>query len=290
MRPPRRPVALWAALGALGAWRSLGGATGGPSGDGFAPAEQDAWKRDRMAPILRHVFQKSSPGDMDPSIALFDEYSEGHRMGMNLGAEKGDVIEQTVRTALTHQGMTAANGGAEPFAVLEIGAHFGDGTLRIVRVLQQLLNAKVGAAPRHVVVSLESNPVWASGCKALVDHAAGKDDRVEHLSLVAKPASIVEAANAVRESLNLPHFNVIMLDHDHEQYLPDLQKLVESGALAPNALVHADNAGRNADVLKEYLRYVMDAGPFSTNFEEIHRPYSDFVAISHYKGRRSTEL
>jgi len=233
-----------------------------------------------MHKLLLHVLAVAKKGDIDTSISQFDTYSESNGLGMNLGREKGDVIEETVREALAMHGNSS-----EVFAVLEVGAHFGDGTLRIVRALQE---ARMGGdsageqgEPASVIVSLETNGLWASGCKALVGHALAGHG-VRHESLATRASAIVAAANAARAALGAPHFHVVLLDHDHDRYLRDLQDLVATGALGPGSLVHADNAGRDKAILVKYLEYVQGKGPFSTRFKEIRNPYRDRVAISQY--------
>lgn len=224
-----------------------------------------------MHDLLENVMGITEEGDIDAAITSFDDYSESNGLGMNLGAEKGDVLEAAVRQALAERG-----DGSGPFAVLEVGAHFGDGTLRVVRALQS-------KGLQGTVVSFEDNKAWASGCLALLRHVLQSGRRVHHESLVVKPGAVVQAAQAALDHFKLKHFNVVLLDHDHRQYLEDLKGLVSIGAVAPGGIVHADNAGRDARILDKYLRYVQGEGPFETRFEEIRAPYPDRVAISHYK-------
>mmetsp|Transcript_55474 Transcript_55474/g.171862 ORF Transcript_55474/g.171862 Transcript_55474/m.171862 type:complete len:252 (+) Transcript_55474:618-1373(+) len=250
--------------------------------------------RDPMSGLLKHVVQRAPFGDINSAISLFDEYCEDNGLGMNLGVEKGDVIEATVRDALERH-----DNDTEAFAVLEVGAHFGDGTLRVLRALQApgapASKVKAGG-PVPIVISLESNAGWASGCKALAGQALGGAGGVRHVSLVAQPAAIVTAAEAALADLrargSTPSFHLVLLDHEHGKYLRDLKGLLHKRLLAPGGIVHADNAGRDADVLKEYLAYVQGGGPFSTRFEEIERPYPDLVAISTYEpaGEGAAEL
>jgi len=255
-------------------------------GDGFYLANDGDWRGVKMHDILETVMGVNEEGDIDALITGFDEYSERKRLGMNLGYEKGDVIEKTVSAALKRR----AN-RTQTFAVLEVGAHFGDGTLRIVRAMQKHLGGSEG-----IVVSFEGNKGWASGCKSLVGYALGGKSsgigKVRHETLVVKPKAVVAAASAVLQHHGLSHFGVVLLDHDHKRYLADLKGMVEAGAIPVGGVVHADNAGRDERILGKYLEYVGGGGPFETRYEEISRPYPDRVAISSYKGGKAsgTEL
>jgi len=254
------------------------------SGNGFAPATTDAWKQDDSHPLVNHVLENVKWGDMGSAITEFDAFSEQARLGMHLGSQKGDVIESTISEAWSR--IANSKSGKRAMAVLEIGAHAGDGTMRIVRPL--LAAALPEGQLRHTVISIETNPGWGSGCRAVVAHAGGDDvghqgtARVQHEVLVARSSKIVQAANAAREAFGFPYYDVVLLDHDHGRYLKDLKQLVAIGAIAVGGIVHADNAGRNKAVLTNYLDYVQRSGPFTTRFEEIREPYRDSVAISEY--------
>uniref|UniRef100_A0A7S2F921 Catechol O-methyltransferase n=1 Tax=Alexandrium andersonii TaxID=327968 RepID=A0A7S2F921_9DINO len=273
MGAPRRPArGLLSLAGAL----LLPCVAGKLEGDGFSPATDGDWRGVKMHDILETTMGINEEGDVDALITGFDEYSERKRLGMNLGREKGDVIESTVAAAMKNLG-----NDSKPFAVLEVGAHFGDGTLRVVRAM-----LKQGGSRQGIIISFEANKGWASGCRTLVAYAlAGHGVRVRHQSMVVKPQATVAAAAAVLEHFGLKHFSVVMLDHDHKRYLPDLKGLVSAGAIRAGGVVHADNAGRDAHTLRKYLAYVGGEGPFETRYEEISNPYPDRVAISQHKPR-----
>jgi len=258
------------------------GVSGTLEGDGFSPAKDGDWRHNQWHDILENVMGVTEEGDIDSAVTGFDAYSESHGLGMHLGAEKGDVIEATVQDAFARHG-----NGSSPFAVLEVGAHFGDGTLRIIRALQgHAVSASFQGEQSRTVVSFEGDKAWASGCRALVRHARGGRrgaSGLRHEALVVRPGAVVKAAKAVLDHFQLKHFNVVLLDHDHKHYLKDLRGLVSIGAIAPNGIVHADNAGRDARILAKYLSYVQGEGPFETRFEQIQAPYPDRVAISQYK-------
>mmetsp|Transcript_105746 Transcript_105746/g.315866 ORF Transcript_105746/g.315866 Transcript_105746/m.315866 type:complete len:283 (+) Transcript_105746:83-931(+) len=254
-------------------------------GDGFYIANDVDWRGLKNHDILENVMGISEEGDIDSMIINFDDFSEDRKLGMHLGAEKGDIIEATVADALARHG-----NASRPFAVLEVGAHFGDGTMRVVRALQKNpppSSAETGHS--RIAISFESKRGWASGCRSLVEHALAskRQDiaKVHHQAMVVKPGSVVKAASAVLEHFKLPHFNVVLLDHDHKSYLKDLEGLVSAGALGAGSVVHADNAGRDAAILGRYLGYVEGEGPFTTRYETIQSPYPDRVAISQYTPR-----
>lgn len=245
------------------------------SGKGFAPADADKWRSVWGNELVQHVLDTTTTGDTSAAIIAFDDYSERQGLGMNLGREKGDIIEKTVKTLLdSHQ----------PLSVLELGAHFGDGTLRVVRALGAKPSPQQGA--NHVVVSVEADHGWASGCKAVVGHvlSGSSGSFIRHESVAAAPTALVALVDAVRAKHKISHFDLVLIDHDHGRYLEDLKALVEANALAVGSLVHADNAGRDARRLAAYLDYVNGGGPFATTLDHVRKPYKDSIAISQYLG------
>lgn len=216
-------------------------------------------------------------GDIDSMLKAFDLFSMRNAMGMHLGVEKGLVIEDAVAQALAGRSEERKSG---PLVVLEVGAHMGDGTLRIFRALAA---AKASA----VVACFESNALWAMNLKGIVTHAlVGRPQMRFEPRFVELQHTLLEA-KAVLKMFGQSQFDFVVLDHDHGQYLPDLETLVRAGLLAPGAVVLADNAGRAARELRYYLDYVKTA-PFTTRFYDVKRPYIDKVAVSTYSP--TTEL
>lgn len=250
------------------------------TGENFGVPEAEAWRQDRRSSdIVDHILAAAPLGDLSAAIREFDVFCESKRLGMNLGREKGDVIEATLRRALA----SLEGESRRPLVVLELGAHLGDGTLRAAKALAE---HPAASGARHTLVSVESREDWASGCGAVVAHGLGGTDAARHVSLLARGDSApVAAAHAALKALGVPSYDVVMLDHEHHRYEADLRELLRVGSISRGGLVHADNAGRDArGTLREYLRYVQGGGPFITEFTDIHKPYPDKVAVSEYIG------
>merc|ERR1719159_1073905 len=98
---------------------------------------------------------------------------------------KGDIIEATVREVVAKRKPGAA------VAVLEVGGHLGDGTLRIARALSE---TPASSGQSHVIISTETNAGWASGCKAIMAKGLGRTSGIHHESLVVQPSSLASAA------------------------------------------------------------------------------------------------
>lgn len=248
-------------------------------GEGFSPPKVDAWEKEsQFKGIVEHVLAKVPLGDVSRAIVEFDNVCDTQRLGMNLGKPKGVIIENTLRKSL------AFHGAGKPLTVLELGAHFGDGTLRIVRPLVEQPPAE--AAAKHVVISVEGDPKWASGCARVVSHALGDSAAVRHVALYSREKSMVNAAQTALKHAGAQSFDVVFLDHEHGRYLEDLRELLKRGLLKVGSLVHADNAGRDARVLGKYLQFVRSGGPgnFHTDLEAVTVPYADKVAVSEYIG------
>lgn len=250
---------------------------------------EEFWQRGPASErdLVRQV-RKVKPGNPVAALNKFDHFSESNRLGLNLGKPKGLIIEEAVHEAIAAQ---KGQDEVQPLAILEVGAHLGDGTLRIVSALKKNppTNLKSGGSP-HYIFSLESNEGWASGCKVVVAHAMEGElaNSIHHESVLVSPGHVPQAAEEILKYLKTQpgapqKFSLVLLDHEHPRYLPDLKKMEELGVLAPGCIVHADNAGRDEWILTEYLDYVKAGGSFSTSLKEVSEPYPDAVAISRYR-------
>jgi len=203
---------------------------------------------------------------------------------MNLGEQKAGLIEKTVEAAL----QLHAN-ASRPFAVLELGAHFGDGTMRIVRAIRQYAK-KNGGGPPAFVASFEDNKGWASANRFLLEHAVPEAKpgsgapSLAHVSLFVTPDAILEAAKAVLAHFSGASYGLIVMDHDKKRYHHTLRGLVDAALVRPAGLVLADNCGTHAKFMQKYLKYISDEGVFATHYKEITAPYPDRVAVSVYQG------
>src|ERR1700760_3830317 len=104
--------------------------------------------------LVQHVIANAPQGDVDSAIKLIDEFASTTSFLMNVGDEKGELLDDVVaRTA--------------PKRAVELGAFCGYSGLRIARRLP------AGGA----LISIEMNPVNAAFATRVWEHA-GVADRV----------------------------------------------------------------------------------------------------------------
>src|SRR5579871_2188271 len=76
----------------------------------------------REAAAARFVLAHSPRGDLDAAIAALDEFGGRRQLLVNVGDEKGAILERVVSRAA-------------PRLALELGAYVGSSALRIARAL-----------------------------------------------------------------------------------------------------------------------------------------------------------
>lgn len=223
--------------------------------------------------IANHVLRTVPQGDIRAALRSFISFSERRRLGMHLGDEKGQLIEEAVRLGMPQEG---------PATVFEAGCHAGDGTLSAAAAL--LLGD--GARPGSTIVSTEANPEWLGAARSVVGHAtSGAALRFLPLGL-PETEPVEDFLEALRREHGVSSFDVVILDHDEGLMLPYLRAILAKGFLRKGGTVYVDNAKRKARMLGDYLNFVSTSAGngFKTVIEPIDEPYPDAIAISVYVG------
>ncbi|MBB5165506.1 O-methyltransferase [Mycobacterium sp. AZCC_0083] len=187
------------ALGGLSVLRT------GQMGDG---------REDAMA---EYVIANAPAGDVDAAIDAIDEFAYDKSILMNVGDEKGQLLDAAVKRA-------------NPELAMELGAYCGYSGLRIAR-----------AAPAAKVFSIEKSGANASVARRVWEHA-GLADRVTCINGTVDDATTVEVL-AKDYGFTDGCLDFVFLDHWKDVYLADLQRLVSQGWLHPGTIVVADNVG-----------------------------------------------
>src|SRR5215210_4794690 len=78
----------------------------------------------REAALAEYVASKAVPGDLDSAIATVDEFAYGEKFLINVGDEKGALLDAAV-----HRG--------QPRQLLELGTYCGYSALRTARVMPE---------------------------------------------------------------------------------------------------------------------------------------------------------
>lgn len=236
-------------------WRMAAGlrniSTTGQIGDG------------REAAAVDYVLGNARADDVDDVLATLDRFAYQKAMLINVGDEKGALLDAAVRRA-------------DPRRALELGTYCGYGALRIAR-----------AAPAAEVYSVELAEANAVNARQIWAHA-GVADRVTCVVGTIGDGGRTLDALADEHGFTAGALDLLFLDHDKDAYLSDLQSIVDRGWLHPGSIVVADNV--KTPGAPRYLDYMrrQQGTRWQTDEHEAHLEYQtlvrDLVLESEYLG------
>jgi catechol O-methyltransferase len=171
----------------------------------------------REEALAEFVVANAKPGDLDDAIRTIDEFGYGHSYLINVGDEKGGLLDAAIRRAA-------------PQRLLELGTYCGYSALRTARVMPE---------DAHLW-SIEFNAANAAIARRVVDHA-GASDRVTVVVGTLGDGRVTIAALERDHGFEPGSVGFVFLDHAKEAYLPDLERILDHEWLAPGAIVVADN-------------------------------------------------
>jgi catechol O-methyltransferase len=199
-----------------------------------------------------YVVANARQGDIDDVIAKVDEFAYAKSFLINVGDEKGALLDAAVRRA-------------NPAVALELGTYCGYGSLRIAR-----------AAPSAKVFSVELAEANAEVARRIWAHA-GVADRVTCV------VGTIGDGGATLDKLANEHgfadgkLDLLFIDHDKAAYLTDLQSILDRGWLHSGSIVVADNILiPGAPKYREYMK--QEQGKlFDTVAHRTHGEYQSLV-------------
>ncbi|HEX2285910.1 MAG TPA: O-methyltransferase [Mycobacterium sp.] len=217
----------------------------------------------REAACAAYVQANARRGDIDDVLATIDKFAYEKSLLMNVGDEKGELLDAAVRRA-------------NPRRALELGTYCGYGSLRIAR-----------AAPSAKVYSVEFSPANAEVARRIWEHA-GVDDRVTCVVGTIGDGGRTLGALAGDHGFDAGSLDFVFLDHHKDAYVPDLQAILDRGWLHPGSIVVADNV--RIPGAPKYRAYMAEQQGklFNTVEHKTHVEYqtllSDLVLESEYLG------
>ncbi len=217
----------------------------------------------REAAVVDYVLDHARPGDIDDVLAKIDQFAYEKSMLINVGDEKGAILDAAVRRA-------------NPTVALELGTYVGYGALRISR-----------AAPNATVYSVELAEANAANARRIWSHA-GVADRVTCVVGTIGDGGRTLDALANKHGFGSGTLDFLFLDHDKDAYLDDLKSILDRGWLHPGSVVVADNVRvPGAPKYRAYMRE-QQGKLFDTTEHKAHLEYqsmvSDLVLESTYLG------
>jgi catechol O-methyltransferase len=206
----------------------------------------------REQAVLEYVLSKATAGSLDATIAAIDDYAYHRKFLMNVGAEKGGILDEVIERT-------------RPLRVLEIGAYIGYSASRIARKLP---------AEGHLY-SVELNNDNATIARRVIEHAGASDKVTFVVGALGDGGATVEQLEQLGFATG--SVDVVFLDHDKEAYLPDLERILQAGWLKPGSVVVADNVGRpGAPKYKAYMAK-QEGIRFRTEKHRTHVEYQTLI-------------
>ncbi|MFB8002891.1 O-methyltransferase [Nocardia sp. NPDC056000] len=218
----------------------------------------------REAAARDFVLANAIAGDPESVLATADEFARKRDMLVNVGDEKGLLLDAAVTKAA-------------PKLALELGTYCGYSAVRIGRLLP--------AGGR--LVSVEFSAANAEVARAIIAHA-GLADRV---SVVV--GTIGDGGETMHRLTGDHGFDsgtvdLIFLDHAKEAYLADLRSIMAAGWIHPGTIAVADNV--KVPGVPDYLAYMRaeQGTTWRTVEHDTHVEYQsmlkDLVLESEYLG------
>lgn len=217
----------------------------------------------REAAVVDYVLDNARHGDVEDAIATIDRFAYDESFLINVGDEKGELLDAAVRRA-------------NPQLALELGTYCGYGALRIA-----------AAAPSARVVSVELAEANAQNARRIWAHA-GVADRVTCVVGTIGDGGATLDSLAAEQGFGSASVDFVFLDHDKNAYLADLLSIVERGWLHSGTIVVADNIKiPGAPKYRAYMRQEQDT-TWQTVEHKTHGEYGsvfpDMVLESTYIG------
>ena len=221
----------------------------------------------REEALAAYVTATARPGDPDDAIRVIDEFCRTRSVMMNVGDEKGEILDRAVRRV-------------QPALLLELGTYCGYSGLRMARVMP------AGAR----LCSVEFSPANADIARRIWEHA-GVGERLNVLvGTLGDGGATIER---LRREFGFGEgtLDFVFLDHDKNAYLSDLELIVGERWLHPGSVVVADNVRfPGAPKYRAHLQ-ASEGSLWSTTAHDTHVEYQsllkDLVLESEYLGAPS---
>jgi catechol O-methyltransferase len=166
--------------------------------------------------LAEYVTRHARRGDAADVIRVIDEYAYNESFLINVGDEKGRIVDDAIRRA-------------KPARVLELGAYCGYSALRMAV-----------AAPEVQITSIEFNADNARISRGIWEHA-GVSDRVTAVVGSLGDGGVTRRRLRDEHGFSRDSLDFVFIDHDKDAYLPDLHAILEEEWLRKGAIVVADN-------------------------------------------------
>jgi catechol O-methyltransferase len=171
----------------------------------------------REEALASYVVANARKGDPEDVIRTIDEFCNNRSVMMNVGDEKGEILDRAVRRA-------------SPGLVLELGTYCGYSALRMSQVMP--------AGGR--VCSIEFSADNAAIARRIWDHAGIGDRLTVVVGTLGDGGATIERLGT-EQGFSDGAVDFVFVDHDKAAYLPDLERILAQRWLHSGSIVVADN-------------------------------------------------
>jgi len=218
----------------------------------------------REEALAEYVVAKARQGDPEDVIRVIDEFCMNRSVMINVGDEKGEILDRAVRRA-------------SPRLLLELGTYCGYSALRMARIMP------AGAR----VCSIEFSPANAAIARRIWDHAGIGDQLTVVVGTLGDGGSTIDRLRT-EHGFGEGTVDFVFVDHDKAAYLPDLESILGERWLHPGSIVVADNVRfPGAPEYRDYLE-AQQGKTWQTIEHDTHVEYQsllkDLVLESEYLG------
>ena len=221
----------------------------------------------REEALARHVVATARKADLDDAIRAVDEFCYRQSIMMNVGDEKGAILDRAIARAKPHR-------------LLELGTYCGYSALRTARVMPH---------DAHLT-SIEFSAANAAIARRIWDHA-GVADRVTVVVGTLGDGGKTVAGLEAEHGFAPGSLDFVFIDHDKAAYLADLERILARGWLHPGSVVVADNVKvPGAPKYRAYMK-AHEGSTWRTVEHDTHVEYQtlvkDLVLESEYVGQNA---
>src|SRR5262245_27434682 len=171
----------------------------------------------REEALAAYVATRARAGELDDVIRIIDEFCYEQSIMMNVGDEKGEILERAVRRS-------------RPRRLLELGTYCGYSGLRMARAMSSEAR----------LYSIEFSEANARIARRIWNHA-GLGHRVSVVVGSLGDGGQTMARLEAEHGFVNGSVDFVFVDHDKAAYLPDLQRILGQGWLHAGSVVVADN-------------------------------------------------
>ncbi|PXW28737.1 UNVERIFIED_CONTAM: catechol O-methyltransferase [Williamsia faeni] len=207
----------------------------------------------REQALAEYVCTNARRNDVGDVIRVIDDFCYHKSFLINVGDEKGQILDRAVTTANPHR-------------LLELGTYCGYSALRIARTMPS----------DATLYSIEFSSANAVVARRIWDHA-GIGDRI--VGIVGTLGDDGATLSKLRDEFGFAcsALDFVFLDHDKAEYLRDLQRIVDQGWLHQGSIVVADNVKRpGAPEYRAFMRS-QEGLTWHTQEHQTHLEYQKIV-------------